>query len=178
MPISKHTDNPVSLRLRKAVRADAALIARMHAQSWAATYRGLLPDTFLDNEAPVERATHWKKRMEEIDAGEGIVWIAELDGEPIGFVCLVDPDVHGSVLVDNLHALPGFKGAGAGTAMLAAAQAWALERGARRLHLLVLEGNQAAIGFYESRGWRFSAREDDHMGGIDIVSLVYALALE
>lgn len=178
MSISKHTSPPEFLRLRKATGTDAPLIARMHAQSWAATYRGILPDTFLDNDAPAERTAHWTRRMEEIDAGEGIAWIAELSGTPIGFVCLVDPDANGSVLVDNLHALPGFKGAGAGTAMLAAAQAWARERGARQLHLSVLEGNQAAMGFYESRGWRFAAREDDRMGGIDVVSLVYVFALE
>jgi GNAT superfamily N-acetyltransferase len=150
----------------------------MHAQSWSATYRGILPDAFLDNEVPAERAAHWLKRMEEIDAGGGVALIAELDDEPIGFVCLVEPDANSSVLVDNLHALPGFKGAGAGTAMLAAAQAWARERGASRLHLSVLEGNRSAIGFYESRGWRFAAREDDRMGGIDVVSLIYVFTLE
>ena len=178
MSTSTPIQNGPTLRLRKATPADAPLVARMHAQSWAAAYRGILPDTYLDDEVPRERAAHWARRMDEIDAGDGLVLIAELDAAPIGFVCLANPDANGSVLVDNLHALPGYRGAGAGSAMLAAAQAWARERGARQLHLSVLEANRPAIGFYESRGWRFAARENDRMGGIDVISLVYTFALD
>ncbi|SAL38341.1 GNAT family N-acetyltransferase [Caballeronia humi] len=178
MPIFDHTEHKPTLRLRKATRADTALIARMHSLSWAAAYRGILPDDFLDKEAPIERAAHWEKRMAELDAGEGIALIAELGAVPVGFVCLANPDASGSVLVDNLHALPGYRGTGAGSAMLDAAKAWARERGASRLHLSVLEDNRPAIGFYESRGWRFAVREDDRMGGVDLFSLVYTYELE
>jgi GNAT superfamily N-acetyltransferase len=178
MSIFDHTEYQPILRLRKATRPDTTLIARMHTESWAAAYRGILPDDFLDKEAPIERVAHWEKRMVELEAGEGIALIAELDAVPVGFVCLANPDASGSVLVDNLHALPGYRGTGAGSAMLDAAKAWARERGASRLHLLVLEDNRPAIGFYESRGWRFAAREYDHMGGIDLVSLVYSYELD
>src|SRR4029077_615052 len=70
MSTSKHMQNIPVLRLRKATPADAALVARMHAQSWAAAYRGILPDTYLDDEVPRERAAHWARRMDEIDAGD------------------------------------------------------------------------------------------------------------
>jgi ribosomal protein S18 acetylase RimI-like enzyme len=42
----------------------------------------------------------------------------------------------------------------------------------------VLEENAAAIGFYESRGWKLAAREADHMAGIDLVSLQYVYPLD
>jgi hypothetical protein len=45
------------------------------------------------------------------------------------------------------------------------------------MHLYVLEPNVAAIGFYESRGWRLSGRENDTMGGIDIIALRYVLPI-
>ena len=54
----------------------------------------------------------------------------------------------------------------------------ALSFGATRLHLLVLDTNLAAIGFYESRGWKWVGRKNDRMGGSDVVALVCALALE
>ena len=45
------------------------------------------------------------------------------------------------------------------------------------MHLFVLEPNVAAIGFYESRGWQPAGREDDTMGGIDIIALRYVLPI-
>jgi GNAT superfamily N-acetyltransferase len=163
--------------LRRATSADARLIAVMHAQSWSSAYRGILPDDFLDREMPAERETHWHTRFDELAAGAGEALIAMQDDRPIGFVCLVAPDENGSVLVDNLHALPGAKGSGLGTAMLTVAAQWARGRGATSMHLFVLEPNVAAIGFYESRGWRLAGPEDDIMGGIHIIALRYVMPI-
>ncbi|BAO87124.1 GCN5-like N-acetyltransferase [Caballeronia cordobensis] len=180
MSNSKLTDASAvkgKVSLRVAGLDDTALVASMHARSWASAYRGILPDTYLDA-LPTERAAYWDARMKDIVDGAASVLIAEHGGEPVGFVCLVEPDETGSVLVDNLHALPGHRGLGTGTAMLDEAARWARSRGARRLHLSVLEQNAAAIGFYESRGWTFAARETDHMAGIDLFSLLYVFPLE
>jgi GNAT superfamily N-acetyltransferase len=179
MPIHKPTFSDPSwpFVLRLATSADAQLIACMHAQSWASAYRGILPDDFLDREMSAERETHWNTRFAELAGGAGEVFIAIQDDQPIGFVCLVAPDENGSVLVDNLHALPGAKGSGLGTTMLSIAAQWSRDRGATSMHLFVLEPNVAAIGFYESRGWQPAGREDDTMGGIDIIALRYVLPI-
>ncbi len=150
----------------------------MHARSWAASYRGILPDAHLDHEVRAEHLAHWQARMPELEAGTGCAQIAEQNGEPVGFVYMVEPDAHASVLVDNLHALPGHQGLGTGSAMLAEAARWARSRQARELYLYVLEANAAAIGFYESRGWKRAAREPDNMAGIDLFSLRYVLPLD
>ena len=103
--------------------------------------------------------------MNDVAAGAASVFIAEHEGEPVGFICLIEPDETGSVLVDNLHALPGHRGLGTGTVMLDEAARWARSRGARQLYLSVLEENAAAIGFYESRGWKLRlARSGPHGG--------------
>jgi GNAT superfamily N-acetyltransferase len=166
------------ISLRVATTNDTALIASMHARSWASAYRGILPDTYLDRDLQAERVAHWDARMKDVAAGTASVFIAEHAGEPVGFICLVEPDETGSVLVDNLHALPGHRGLGTGTVMLDEAARWARSRGARQLYLSVLEQNAAAIGFYESRGWTFAEREADHMAGIDVFSLRYVFALD
>ena len=83
----------------------------------------------------------------------------------------------GSVYINNLHALPERKGLGVGTALLDAAAHWARAIGACAMHLKVLETNAAAVGFYESRGWRCVDRVDDAWAGETIVALVYAIAL-
>jgi GNAT superfamily N-acetyltransferase len=143
------------LSLRPATPTDADLIASIHATSWQATYRGLLPDEFLDGEVTRERA-----------------------GEPIGFVCVErQPDSDWGVLLDNLHTLPGHQGIGIGKLLMQAAAEWTRAQGESQLYLYVLEGNTPAIGFYERQGWQFAGAEPDHMGGVDITALRYVYRL-
>jgi ribosomal protein S18 acetylase RimI-like enzyme len=178
-PTQESTQPPARrVQLRRATLGDAALIAKMHALSWVSTYRGMLPDRFLDLEVYEDRESYWHAQVCVLETGAGNLLIAEIDGQPIGFVCMLAPDNDNSVLIDNLHAIPGFKGAGAGSAMLDSAQQWARARGARSMYLYVLETNLAAIGFYEARGWRLAGREEDEMGGIDIMVLRYVFPLD
>jgi GNAT superfamily N-acetyltransferase len=159
-----------ALSLRPATLADAALIASIHSTSWQATYRGLLPDAFLDGEVTRERAAYWEARLRAPGGERRIVLIAELAGEPIGFVCVEQqPESAWGVLLDNLHALPGHQGA---------AEDWARAQGETQLYLYVLEGNTPAIGFYERQGWQFVGAEPDHMGGVDITALRYVYRLD
>jgi GNAT superfamily N-acetyltransferase len=46
-----------------------------------------------------------------------------------------------------------WQGRGAGRALMNAAEAWAREHGAERLHLNVWEFNEGAIAFYERLGY-------------------------
>lgn len=164
--------------LRKASLGDALLLADMHARSWAATYRSIFSAAYLDGGMAAERRAHWQQHMPEMLEGSGDAYIAQHNGKAVGFLCVMAPDQHGSVLVDHLHAMPESKGMGLGTAMLEHARQWALDKGAKRMHLRVLEQNTAAIGFYASRGWRLLERRDDRLGGQDIVALVYGRSLE
>ena len=150
----------------------------MHTRSRVLAYRGMLSDHYLDHEAKAEALALWPAKLGELAAGAGQLLIAERDQAAVGFICMLKPDERGSVYIDNLHAMPEHKGSGAGTAMLDEARRWALSFGATRLHLLALDTNVAAIGFYESRGWKWVGRKNDRMGEADVVALVYALALD
>ncbi len=168
-----------ALLLRPATPADAGLIAAIHSSSWQATYRGLLPDDFLDGEVTRERAAYWQARLNAPGADRRSVVIAERSGEPIGFVCVEQqPDSAWGVLLDNLHALPGHQGIGVGKLLLRAAIDWTAAQGENQLYLYVLEGNTPAIGFYERQGWQFAGAEPDHMGGVDITALRYVYRLD
>jgi GNAT superfamily N-acetyltransferase len=172
-----------TLTLRPATPADAPLLAAMHAASWQATYRELLPADFLECEVGGERAAYWRARMEAPGAERRLVLIAELGEEaqertPVGFVCVErQPGSPWGVLLDNLHALPAHQGIGVGKRLMQAAQAWARAQGEAQLYLYVLEGNAPAIAFYERQGWVFSGAEPDRMGGIDITALRYVYRL-
>ena len=165
------------LTLRNAALSDVDLINDIHVRSRRVTYRGQVSDHYLDVAMPEASLADWRRKVPELLAGAGYVVIAQVDGAPVGFVCAFAPDARGSVYINNLHALPERKGLGVGTALLDAAAHWARERGATAMHLKVLESNAAAIGFYESRGWRCIERVDDAWAGEKIVALVYATAL-
>ena len=165
------------LTLRDAALSDLALINDIHLRSRRVTYRGQVSDHYLDVALPQASLADWQRKLPELLDGAGHVAIAQADGVPVGFVCAFAPDARGSVYVNNLHALPERKGLGVGTALLDAAAHWARGRGASAMHLKVLETNVAAIGFYESRGWRRVERVDDAWAGEKVVALVYATAL-
>jgi GNAT superfamily N-acetyltransferase len=166
------------LTLREATVSDVALISDIHVRSRSVTYRGQVPDHYLDVLMPAASRADWQRKLPGmIGGGAGRVLIAESDGQAIGFFCALAADAGGSVYIDNLHALPAQKGRGVGSMLLDAAEQWARANGARAMHLRVLESNRPAIGFYESRGWRCIDRVDDAWGEIDIVALIYAIAL-
>lgn len=170
---------PPVLSLRPATLDDAALIASIHSTSWQATYRGLLPDAFLDGEVTCERAAYWEARLGAPGSERRMVLIAELGGTPVGFMCVErQPESTWGVLLDNLHALPGYQGIGTGKLLMRAARDWARAQGETQLYLYVLEGNAPAIGFYERQGWQFAGAEPDQMGGVDITALRYVYRLE
>jgi len=171
------TPSTSPLALRAATLADLETLDGIHVRSRRATYRGQVSDHYLDVTMPAASRADWERKLPRLLAGGGHVVIAESQGEAIGFVCAVAPDDRGSVYIDNLHALPQRKGLGVGSALLEAAARWARSVGARAMHLKVLETNVAAIGFYESRGWRRIDRVDDEWAGEPIVALVYAFAL-
>jgi GNAT superfamily N-acetyltransferase len=167
------------LSLRHATSADAELLAAIHAASWQATYRGLLPDAFLDGQVVNERAAFWRARMEVPAVSRRLVLIAEHAGTAVGFACIERPIGSAwGALVDNLHTLPEYQGIGAGKLLIRAAQDWARACGETQIHLYVLEGNTAAIAFYGRQGWQPAGKEPDHMGGVDVTALRYVYRLD
>lgn len=143
-----------TLVLREGGASDASTIAEIHTRSWQSAYRGLgiLSDAFLDGAARATMQTKWHARMAAPVAGQR-VWCADLDGQTIGFLCMLrEDDTPWGALVDNLHLLPASRGHGVGKRLMGEAARWAAAQGITQLHLLVYEANTAAIGFYETLG--------------------------
>jgi len=141
-------------RIREATPADAAGIARLHAESWQSAYRGVLLDDYLDIHALRERIATWQERFSKNFQRPMFVLIAELADEMVGFVCVFTEDdpIYGS-FVDNLHVIPRLTGQGIGRKLLSAAAQRLVTEGSRGgLYLWVFEKNQQARRFYEKAG--------------------------
>lgn len=138
---------------RDATREDASLIAALHVASWRSAYAHFMDPAYLAGAIEAERLAHWTQRLAEPSPTQRII-IAQADGQPIGFTCLVGADhPRWGTLVDNLHARPVMKGKGVGSALLAEAARWSIERfPGSGLYLWCYADNRAARGFYAHRG--------------------------
>ena len=152
--------------LRIARASDAAEIADIHVSSWRVTYRGMLPDRYLDHMDRRRLAERWRRRASS--PGRERIVVATRDGRVTGFTSFgpaaAEPEFAGEVTM--LYVRPELEGLGIGGALLEGAlgdlagspRYWAL--------IWVLEANDRAIAFYRAHGFRpDGARRLDHFAG-------------
>jgi GNAT superfamily N-acetyltransferase len=141
------------MQFREAQPGDAAAIAQLHANSWRQTYRGMMPDAFLDGDVVTNRLQVWHDRLAH-DRPEQFVYLAEDGANLVGFICAIgneDP-VWGS-FIENMHVAQAYKRQGIGTDLMQAAAVWLKARHANLgVYLWAIEANEAARRFYEHLG--------------------------
>ena len=154
----RHPDGAPGFRL--AGPRDAAAVARLHAESWRAHYRGSLSDSYLDGPIEAERLAAWTGRLAEPSAEQVVVLCEEAD-TLLGFVCaFIDEESRWGTLVDNLHIRRDRKGAGLGRALMRDLARRLIRLGNRSpVHLFVLESNAAAQAFYRRVGGNVAGGE-------------------
>ena len=70
------------MRIRRAVYSDAADIAKVHIDSWKTTYRGIVPDAYIDKLSFDDRLNQWEKALK---AGQLVVVAENEEGAVVGF---------------------------------------------------------------------------------------------
>ena len=151
--------------VRLATVADADAIARVHVLTWQNSYRGLVPDDFLDGLAIEPRAEMWHKFLKDADP-EHASWVGLIDDQVVGFThagpSRDDDAEEGIGELYAIYVLPSFQGRGLGQALIGVAASWLADR-FERATLWVLEANERSRRFYERSGWRFDGalKSDD-----------------
>ena len=157
-----------AIELAAAGPADADRIARLHAESWRATYRGIVADPYLEGPVYGERRDFWRARMQSPQVDRRRVVVASRDGADAGFMCtFLDDEGPWGAALDNLHVLPRWQGQGLGRRLMGEAARFVLERApGRALFLMVYEQNAAAIAFYDAMdGERVERVQEEKPGG-------------
>ncbi len=140
-------------RFRPAGAEDAAAVAKLHAASWRAHYRGSLTDAYLEGPIDGERLRVWSERLEGADPALTVI-LAEEDRALVGFVCaLAARHAAFGSLVDNLHVAVGRKGSGIGRALMRKVATRLADAAPERpVHLYALDANLGAHAFYARIG--------------------------
>jgi ribosomal protein S18 acetylase RimI-like enzyme len=142
----------LTYQLRPAGAGDAEAIAALHTDSWQRTYRGMMPDAFLDGGALENRRGVWRERLDTSDADQLVV-VAGDGSRIVGFVCVfARGDAGWGAYIDNLHVVHDWKGRGLGRALMRRAAEWVCETQPGGVYLWVMEANASARAFYERLG--------------------------
>jgi ribosomal protein S18 acetylase RimI-like enzyme len=144
------------VRLRTALLADAAAVARIHVESWNVAYRGIMPDDVIARTDLAYRTRFWGER---IAVREWPVFVIDEEGEVVAFCQMIpsrDPDDDPARVghITSLHVLPHLRGRGHGRALLDHVRQELRRRGFADLTLWVLEENRDARRFYEKYGFQ------------------------
>lgn len=128
----------------------------MHVRTWQHAYQGQLPADFLHSLSIEKRVQSWQEHL-STSANNATVWVAEENNTIIGF-CGVGPsrdeDAHPTTgELYTIYIDPNEMGKGVGSRLMAEGLKTLKEQGFIEATLWVLETNQKARRFYESRGW-------------------------
>lgn len=97
-----------------------------------------------------------------------VTLVATHEGMPVGYICAVMGSASAIAWVTDLVVAPDRRRKGAAAALLTATQAWALERGVRRLVLEMQSKNQAYIRLAQKFGYDFCGYNDQYYPTQDV----------
>jgi ribosomal protein S18 acetylase RimI-like enzyme len=142
------------MTFREATRDDIPGIARVHMDSWRATYPGIVPDSYLDSLTYESWVARWQNEFPSPES-DSFVYVAEVDGAIVGFARGGParqslPGFDGELY--SIHVAPGHKGKGLGRALIRAVARRLRERGVTTMMLWMFRDNTPARRFYESLG--------------------------
>jgi GNAT superfamily N-acetyltransferase len=162
--------------IRLATPDDAQAIAHVRVTAWRTTYRGLIPDAYLDAMKVEDSATLWG-RVLAAPPNKTNTFVAEIDGAVVGFAS-------GLMLADKRHEffdaeltgiylVPEAQRAGIGARLVATVAAAQRAHGATAMIVWVIAGNKGARVFYEQLGAEFVLEQPFTWDGMDLVEAGY-----
>ena len=171
------------MEIRHATVADAKGIAVVHVRGWQAVYRGAIPQNYLDNLDPAQRAENWVGYLTAQDWPRSGTLVATSGADIVGFAGFGpsrDKDAEPAVVgeVRTIYLLPDHWGAGLGRRLMDTAVATLREAGYREATLWVLDKNERAQRFYAAVGWRPDGTiQEDLSHGLELRELRYRRSL-
>ncbi|MEC1525401.1 GNAT family N-acetyltransferase [Neobacillus niacini] len=161
------------MKIKKASEVDIKSIARVYVDGWKTTYRGLVPDDYLDSLSYEESEQRWLNFLNH--EKEPFIYIAMNEaGEIIGFAAgksIVDDNFDGELY--SLYLLQECRGLGVGRQLVSAIARHFKEKGIASMMVWVMERNISGLGFYERMGGRAYLHRNNEFGGMVVEDVAY-----
>ena len=101
-----------------------------------------------------------------LEAGDSVIFVAEREGQLVGFTQLYPSFSSLSMrrvwILNDLYVAPAHRRGGVGGALMAEAEAFARDDGAKGLQLATQKTNARAKALYESRDWKVDEMFDHY----------------
>jgi len=163
------------MRIREAVLADAAAIARVHVDSWRTTYQGIVPDGYLASLSYEQREHVWQGNLSAVRAEE-FVYVAQDDGDRVvGFASGGPQNSGDAEYAGELYAiylLASYQGQGIGRQLVMAVTRRLLQADLPSMLVWVLASNPSR-SFYEALGGKELYEKPITIGGASLVEVAY-----
>jgi ribosomal protein S18 acetylase RimI-like enzyme len=160
------------MTIRAATEADIPAITRAHVASWRETYRGIVPQAFLDG----IKLDEWEARRRKNQAQPGNhTLVAETEPGIVGFTIggknrdsafAFDAELYA------IYVLRAHQGRGLGRALQRALVERLAADGHRSMILWVLRDNPSRA-FYERLGGQLAGEKEIEIGGAKLVEVAY-----
>jgi GNAT superfamily N-acetyltransferase len=161
--------------IRPATPADATAIAQLRIDSWRTTYRGMIPDAYLDGMQLADSVAIWE-RVLTAPANPASVFVAEDESGLVGFAA-GNPREPGPLGYDaELSAVylhPLRQREGTGRRLVGAVAAAQRASGATGLIAWVIAGNRGARRFFDALGAELLVEQPFQWDGMDLVEAGY-----
>jgi ribosomal protein S18 acetylase RimI-like enzyme len=155
------------IKIRVAKVEDLALIAKIRIDNWRITYKGLLPQSFLDD-LDYEKETQSWHTFSQMERHH--VFVAIDENESImGFVGIRPFDSEMTIgEIHALHTSEEFRGKGAGKALIYHSAKLFKSQNIKEMRLWVIVGNDNATAIYEHLGAETYIERVDIINSTDV----------
>ena len=166
------------MNVREATCDDAPAIARVHVASWQTTYRGIFPDSVLDDLSVEHRERQWRRGLCQREGRNDFVYVAlDAGGQVVGFASggperTGDPAHQGELYA--IYLLAEQQGRGLGRALFEVVRGRLRALGQEGLLIWVATGNAPARRFYERMGGRAERTKREVFFGVEVEETGYA----
>lgn len=166
------------IQLRRAVISDAEAIAAVRIEGWQTSYRGMIPDSYLDTMSLEENVEQWRTILQALPTNEQNlrVYVAVSGDEIIGFISMVklsEPKLGRDGEINAIYIRPQWQRCGIGKRMMHKAARSLQEMGCGSCVIWVIDGNSVARNFYEELGGQILVEQDFTWDGLDLTEVGY-----
>ena len=155
------------INIRRATKSDFSTIAKIRIDNWKTTYKGLLPQSFLDDLDYKKETNSWFDfSQNEVNN----VFVATNESNDIlGFVGIKPFDEKRTIgEIYALHTSQIFRGKGAGKALIYHSTKLFKAQDMNEMRLWVVVGNNNAIAIYEHLGAETYTERTEIINGVDV----------